>query len=69
MEDDIDMVIESLLECAEVLNEYRYKLLLKQRQRESVHIEPTDNECLGDMQFKIRNQKPLVFWLYRVIAL
>lgn len=52
----IDMAIESLKECAEVLNEYRYKLLLKRglldkmMKANQMHTESPDNECLGDMQ-------------------
>jgi len=53
---EIKMVIDSLTECAEVLTEYRYKLMIKRdlmqkmMRANQMHIESSENECLGDMQ-------------------
>ena len=53
---EIKMAIDSLTECAEVLTEYRYKLMIKRdllqemMRANQMHIEPIENECLGDMQ-------------------
>jgi len=50
------MAIESAVECIEVLTEFKNKLLLKQgllaemMKANQMHIEATDNECIGHMQ-------------------
>jgi len=54
--EDVDMAIESAVECIEVLTEFKNKLLLKQgllaemMKANQMHIEATDNECIGHMQ-------------------
>jgi len=55
--EDVNMAIESAVECIEVLTEFKYKLLLTKQgllaemmKANQMHIEATDNECIGDMQ-------------------
>ena len=55
--EDVDMAIESASECIEVLTEFKNKLLLTKQgllaemmKANQMHIEATDNECIGDMQ-------------------
>ena len=54
--EDVDMAIESAVECIEVLTEFKNKLLLKKgllaemMKANQMHIEATDNECIGHMQ-------------------
>ena len=55
--EDVDMAIESAVECIEVLTEFKNKLLLTKQgllagmmKANQMHVELVDNECVGDMQ-------------------